>query len=127
MAIFIGTEGADAIIECVGIEATITQVIIHARKGSHIIVVGVFAKDIPINIGFIQDRELKIIGSAMYQTGDYVQALELAALNKINFDALISKTFRFSDYEATYKLINEAGDSVMKVMKDMKDMKDMEG
>jgi L-iditol 2-dehydrogenase len=53
-----GPDKADLIVECVGVQDTITQAIDLARKGSTIIVVGVFSQKPSVDLGLIQDREL---------------------------------------------------------------------
>lgn len=109
-------EKADLILECVGINATIDQAIEVARKGTDIIVVGVFGDKPTIDLGLIQDRELRLIGTLMYQENDYKKAIELIKADKINLDPLISVHFNFNDYLKAYQYIEEKRDKVMKVI-----------
>lgn len=53
-----GPDRADLILECVGVQDTITQAIECARKGTTIVVVGVFSKKPVVDLGLVQDREL---------------------------------------------------------------------
>ena len=114
-----GTDGADAIFECVGINGTLKQAIENARKGSDIIVVGVFGDLGLINMGYIQDHELRLIGTAMYREEDYMKAIELVRENLIDLDALVTKHVKFKDYPDAYQIIDEQKDKVMKVMINM--------
>ena len=114
-----GSDAADVIFECIGSPTTIKEAVQIARKGSTIIVVGVVPDLAPINMGFVQDHELSIIGSAMYQTNDYLSAIELVGQDKIAFDALITHHVAFSKYPDAYQLIEEQRDKAMKVMIDM--------
>jgi len=107
---------ADLILECVGSQATINDAINNARKGSDIIVVGVYPKEIRVNMGFVQDRELRLIGTLMYKEEDYLDAINLIANNKIKAGKLITDYFEFKDYDLAYKHIEERKDKVMKVM-----------
>jgi len=107
---------ADVIFECVGLDATLKQAIDYARKGSDIVVVGVFADLGTINMGFVQDHELRVIGTAMYRVEDYLKAIELAAEGLITLDALITHTVRFRDYLQAYRIVEEQKDRAMKVM-----------
>jgi L-iditol 2-dehydrogenase len=111
-----GPEKADVIFECVGIDATLKQAIDYARKGSDIVIVGVFANLGSVNMGFVQDHELRIIGTAMYRVEDYLKAIELAAGGLVTLDALITHTVRFRDYLQAYRIIEEQKDKAMKVM-----------
>lgn len=114
-----GTDRADYIFECVGINATMDQAIEYARKGSAIIVVGVFGDLGQINMGFVQDHELTLIGSAMYREEDYIKAIDLVEAGLIEFDALITNHVPFLEYEKAYQLIDEQKDKSMKVIIDM--------
>ncbi len=114
-----GKDGADVIFECVGINATMEQAINYARKGSDIIVVGVFGDLGTINMGFVQDHELRLVGTAMYRVEDYVEAIKLVSEKKIEFDALITDHVPFAEYPRAYKIIDEQKDKAMKVIIDM--------
>jgi L-iditol 2-dehydrogenase len=114
-----GTDGADVIFECIGINATMKQAIEYARKGSDIIVVGVFGDLGTINMGFVQDHELRLIGTAMYRVEDYKTAIDLVNEGLIEFDALITHRVKFRDYSTAYAIIDEQKDKAMKVMIDM--------
>jgi L-iditol 2-dehydrogenase len=66
-----GSDRADLILECVGTQDTITQAVSNARKGSTILVVGVFGKKPQVDLGLVQDREISLVGTLMYQRCDY--------------------------------------------------------
>ena len=114
-----GPHKADLIIECVGVNETIDTAIDIARKGTDIIVVGVFGDNPSINLGFIQDRELRLIGNLMYQTEDYIKAIELIQSKKINLKPLMSTHFPFKDYIKAYEYIEKKKDKVLKVFIDV--------
>ena len=112
----LGEDGADLIMECVGSEATISDAVTCARKGSTIVVVGVFGKKPLIDLGLVQDRELNLLGTLMYQRKDYEKAIELISAGKIKLKELITDTFPFSDYLKAYHHIEKAKDRAIKVM-----------
>ena len=111
-----GKDKADVTFECVGINNTMEQAITYARKGSDIVVVGVFADYGTINMGFVQDHELRLIGTAMYREEDYLEAIKLVEAKKIELDALITNHVPFLEYDNAYKIIEEKKDEVMKVI-----------
>ena len=114
-----GPDKADLIIECVGANDTINDAIENARKGTDIIVVGVFGNKPTIDLGFVQDRELRVIGNLMYQKNDYIKAIELVDSKKIVLEPLITIHFPFEDYNKAYKFIEDKKDKVMKVFIDV--------
>lgn len=111
-----GSEKADLILECVGISSTMDQAVSNARKGTDIIVVGVFGDRPIVDIGLVQDRELRLIGTLMYQERDYKKAIELIEAGKVQLRPLITDHFAFKDYLKAYKYIEEKKDKTMKVI-----------
>ena len=111
-----GPDKADVIFECVGVEDSIGQAIANARKGSTIVVVGVFGKKPVVDIGFVQDRELNLIGSLMYKKEDYEQSISLLEKGKLNLQPLITNRFAFGEYKAAYEFIENSKGNSLKVM-----------
>ena len=113
---YFGRDGTDVIFECVGINTTINQAIRYARKGSDIVVVGVFADLETVDMGLVQDRELRLIGTAMYREEDYTTAIALAGQGAIQFDPLITDHVPFREYPKAYEMIDMLSDKTMKIM-----------
>jgi len=114
-----GPDRADAILECVGVQETIGQAIGAARKGSDIIVVGVFAERPSVDIGLVQDKELRLIGTLMYREEDYRVAVDLIRTGRVNLKPLMSKHFPFKEYPQAYKFIEQNRERTMKVFIDL--------
>lgn len=111
-----GPNRADLILECVGVQDTITQAVNVARKGTTIVIVGVFGEKPLVDIGLVQDRELSLIGTLMYQRSDYEKAIELVVDGKLHLDELVTHRFKFEDYLDAYHTIEKANGEYMKVM-----------
>lgn len=105
--------------ECVGVEATMSSVIEAIGKGGEIVVVGVFGEKPKIDVGLIQDRELKLIGTLMYKRDDYIEAVRLIDKSLVKLEPLFSKHFDFFNYSEAYSLIDSQRDKVMKVFIDV--------
>ena len=114
-----GESRADAILECVGVQATIEQAIAVARKGTDIIVVGVFGEKPSVDIGLVQDKELRLIGTLMYKEKDYQTAIKLIQSRQVHLRPLMSKHFPFQDYGKAYKFIEQNRARTMKVFIDL--------
>ena len=113
-----GPDGADAILECVGAEETVGQAISLARKGTDIVIVGVFGEKPRVDIGLVQDKELRLIGTLMYRVMDYWTAIELIKSEKVRLKPLMTKHFPFDQYPDAYRYIEENRDRSMKVFID---------
>jgi len=116
IAAHFGPHKADLILECVGVQATADQAVANARKGTTIVIVGVFAEKPTIDLGLVQDRELSLVGTLMYQKADYAKAIELIATGKMQLDDLITHRFKFEQYLDAYHTIEESNGHYMKVM-----------
>ncbi|MCD6386412.1 alcohol dehydrogenase catalytic domain-containing protein [Candidatus Sumerlaeota bacterium] len=109
-------DGADVIFEAVGKEATIRDAIETARKGTKIVVVGVFPSDPKVQMGLVQDRELELVGTLMYMRPDFEVAVNLIYSGKINVSPLISARFNMRELQKAYKYIEQNKDTTLKVI-----------
>jgi L-iditol 2-dehydrogenase len=114
-----GDKGFDIALECVGVEATMTAVVEGIAKGGTIIVVGVFGEKPRIDMGLVQDRELNLRGTLMYQRSDYVRAVQLIEDGSVITEPLMSKHFSFEEYLDAYRFIDQQRDMSMKVFIDI--------
>ncbi len=93
-----GHDKADCILDCAGVSASIDAAISNARKGSDIVVVAVFSKKESVDLGLIQDRELRLIGTLMYKKEDFLKAIDIIAKKQINIGILVTNTFGFDEF-----------------------------
>jgi len=114
-----GPDGADAILECVGVEETVGQAIALARKGTDIVIVGVFGEKPRLDIGLVQDKELRLIGTLMYRVLDYWTAIDLVQSGKVLLQPLMTRHFPFEQYPDAYRYIEKNRERTMKVFIDL--------
>lgn len=111
-----GPDKADVIYDCAGSNITIGQAIQHARKGSTIILVAVFAGMAEVDLAVLNDHELDLNTTMMYRNEDYIEAIRLVNERKVHLRPLISKTFAFQDYKQAYQYIEDNRETTMKVI-----------
>ena len=111
-----GPDRADIIYDCAGNNLTIGQAIQHARKGSRIILVAVFAKMATVDLAVLNDHELDLQTSMMYRRNDYLDAIALVQEKKVHLEPLISQHFAFKDFGKAYRYIEENPKTTMKVL-----------
>ena len=114
-----GGEGADIFFECVGIGATVNQAIECSKKGHDIVIVGVYGTTPEINMAWVQDREFRLIGSLMYVEKDFQDTIDYMAAGKINMEPLVSKVFKFDEYQEAFKYIENNKDESLKILIEM--------
>jgi L-iditol 2-dehydrogenase len=114
-----GPTKADMILECVGVQQTVDQAVENARKGTTIVIVGVFGDKPTVDLGLVQDRELSLVGTLMYKKEDFEKAVELISEGKMCLDDLVTHRFTFEQYLDAYHTIEESNGEYMKVMIDL--------
>jgi len=111
-----GEEGADVVFDCAGAPATIRQATDCTHKGADIVIVAVFPAEASVNLAAVQRRELRVIGTHMYQRRDFERGIELLRSAKVVLEPLITTHFDFADYPAAYRTIDEKPEQTMKVI-----------
>ena len=111
-----GPDKADVIYDCAGNNTTMGQAIKHARKGSTIILVAVFAGMATVDLAVLNDHELDLNTTMMYRNEDYVDAIELVREGKVQLQPLVSKHFAFRNYAEAYRYIDANRETTMKVI-----------
>lgn len=114
-----GPAGFSVAFECVGVEPTVTEAIATLQKGGTLVVVGVFGEKPRVDLGLVQDRELNLHGTLMYQRPDYQRAVELIASGGVVTGPLMSKHFSLDQYSEAYHFIDTQGDKSLKVFIDV--------
>jgi 2-desacetyl-2-hydroxyethyl bacteriochlorophyllide A dehydrogenase len=114
-----GDRGFDLAFECVGVEATLTAATENLAKGGTLVVVGVFGDKPRMDLGLVQDRELRILGTLMYQRPDYEQAVAWIASGDIVTEPLMSEHFPIDKFLDAYHFIEAERDRSMKVFIDV--------
>jgi L-iditol 2-dehydrogenase len=83
------------------------------------VIEGVFGEKPKVDLGLVQDRELSLVGTIMYQKSDFEKAVELISDGTMYLDALITHRFKFDECLQAYNTIEESGSEYMKVMVDL--------
>lgn len=114
-----GDQGFDLAFECVGVEATLTAATENLAKGGTLVVVGVFGDKPRMDLGLVQDRELRVFGTLMYQRPDYEQAVAWIASGDIITEPLMSEHFPMDSYLEAYEYLEANRDRTMKIFIDV--------
>jgi 2-desacetyl-2-hydroxyethyl bacteriochlorophyllide A dehydrogenase len=112
-------EGFQVGFEAVGVQATMDNLISGVEKGGEIVVLGVFEEHPRVNMGFVGEHELRIVGTMMYRHDDYDEAVQMISRNRIVTGPLVTMHFPFEEFLAAYTFIEMQGDKTMKIMIDV--------
>lgn len=83
----------DVVFDCVANEGSMNQAIGLAEKGGTVIVVGVPSGPVQVPLQIIQDREIRIQGSAMYVREDVLRAIQLMADGVVDADRMVTARY----------------------------------
>ncbi|MCQ2507739.1 MAG: alcohol dehydrogenase catalytic domain-containing protein [Dorea sp.] len=114
-----GPDKADVIYDCAGNNITMGSAIAHARKGSKIVLVAVFAGMATVDLAVANDHEVDILSTMMYRHDSYVDGIRLVEEGKVHLKPLISAYFDFKDFKKAYEYIDDNRETTMKVIVDV--------
>ncbi len=110
-----GAEGADVVVEAVGVQTTVNAALAIARKGGAVALVGNVAPSVEITLQSMIARELDVFGVCA-SNGEYAAAVGLIASGRFEVDPLISEYARLQDGQAVFdRLYRGAEDNVRTV------------
>jgi len=101
-----GSEGFQVGFEAVGAQPALTELIAGVENPV-------------VNMGFLGEHELNVLGSMMYRHEDYLEAVDWVAKGLIKTTPLITQHFPFEKYHDAYKFIEAHTDQAVKVMIDL--------
>ncbi|WP_291383775.1 alcohol dehydrogenase catalytic domain-containing protein [Demequina sp.] len=86
-------ESADAVFDCVAIQPTVDAAVAMVAYGGVVVIVGVPAKPVTVNIPHLQDRQIALQGAATYLAEDYRRAMEIIGSGAVDAEAMVTKEF----------------------------------
>ena len=96
-----GPEGADAVLEAVGIQSTIDTALAITRKAGALTLIGNVSPRVQVDLQAIVSREITLYGVCA-SNGEYADCVALVAAGRINVDPFISEYARIEDGQAVF-------------------------
>lgn len=87
----------DVVFDCVSTEASMAQAITLALKGGTVVVEGVPRGPVSIPLHLVQDREVRLQGTAMYVSEDVKRAIELISAGQVPVQGLVTRSFALGE------------------------------
>ena len=110
-----GTAAADAVFEVTGAPDAAEMMTKLVRTRGRIVIVGIFAEPVKVDLHQIQWREISVFGVRNYGPEDFEAAISLVAAKALPLDRLISDIRPLEQVQATFEEI-ERGANFMKVL-----------
>jgi len=86
-------EAADAVFDCVAIQPTVDAAFAMVDKGSVVVIVGVPAKPVMVDIPRMQDAQIRLQGAATYLAEDYRRAMEIIGSGAVDAEFMITSEY----------------------------------
>lgn len=99
--------GASVVVEATGAPEVVAQAVASAAKAARIVILGVFHEPVPVDLGALVRRELRLFGRLCYTWDEYEQALALLATGRIR--PVVSHTFPLSEISRALDLLHRRG------------------
>jgi len=113
----LGSERADIIFDCVGIEDTINKAIVIARPGSKIVLIGCSPEEkVGTKLIYIQNNEIDLLGSVTYAREDFLAAISLVSTNKAQVNKIVTHRVSLNEIDKAFKIMLNREDNAIKVL-----------
>ena len=109
-------EKFDIIFICGGAPVLIRQAFALAEKGARIVVTGLFAEPVPMELTQLTLTELELVGTVVYTNNDFQQAVDWLDAGDIPFEKIISHTFPLDQTQDAMDLVAQRREDFMKVL-----------
>jgi len=115
-----GGDGADIVIEAVGLSSTILQTIDLVRAGGRILIAGLsvesFVTEPPTFWMKQLLKEVTVESSRSYSANDWEMAIRLASRGEVDCRALVSHKFQLEEVERAYEVADRKLENSVKVL-----------
>lgn len=115
-------EKPDVVIETVGGEATtVADGMLAVARGGTVVVVGLFEKTPVFDPGVMVLKEVRLVGSMVYnrptgEAADFETALDVIAANATTLPSLVTHTFALADVQEAFTTAADKASGAVKVM-----------
>jgi threonine dehydrogenase-like Zn-dependent dehydrogenase len=99
---FSGREGVDLVIETAGTALAVEQATTLCRPGGRVVLTGLPHEPTSLNFFWVVRRELRIIGSMIYQD-EFPEAIRLLATGAVRVERLLSRTFPLARIDEAFE------------------------
>jgi 2-desacetyl-2-hydroxyethyl bacteriochlorophyllide A dehydrogenase len=99
----LGGEQADVVFDCVAVQDTMDQAFGLVLKGGTIVVVGVPAGPVTVPLPDLQDRQIRVQGSAVYLPEDYSESIALLTGGAVRAGDLITARYPLDEAAVAFE------------------------
>ena len=98
----LGGENAGVVFDCVAVRDTVDQALALVLKGGTVMVVGVPPGPVTLPLPDLQDRQIRLQGSAVYLPADYTEAIGLLAAGVVRPEDFVTAQYPLAEAAAGF-------------------------
>lgn len=95
-------ESADVVFDCVSNQSTVEQALTMALKGGTVVIIGVPENPVSIDLALLQDRQVRIQGSAIYLPEDFATSIRLLAEGRVSVEDIVTLILPLEEVETAF-------------------------
>jgi 2-desacetyl-2-hydroxyethyl bacteriochlorophyllide A dehydrogenase len=105
----------DVVFDCVSIQSTIDQAIALSLKGGTVVIVGVPSAAVQVPLPLVQDRQIRMVGSAMFVRSDLEKSMQMIREGIVHPDDFITAVRSFEEAPDAFALA-DSGEQIKVVL-----------
>jgi len=110
------TDGVDAVVEAVGIEATLTGALKWLKPQGRLVMAGLYEEKVHLDPNDIVAKEMKLVGVNAYETADMKRAVDFLACSSAALEQVISHVLPLSSAPEGFYLLTSPGPKAAKIL-----------
>jgi len=108
--------GVNSVFEAVGLQKTVQQTLSMVQKGGKVVIIGMLAAMMELDMLDVTVKEIEIRGSYGYTSKDFKQALTLITKGKVDVKPLITHVLPLYDIAKGFDMLSQGTEKVIKVV-----------
>jgi L-iditol 2-dehydrogenase len=108
--------GAPVVLDCVGTQTTLSMAVQVVRKGGRVVIVGVPETAASLDTPRIQDAEIEVVGTLMYQRRHFEQAVALLARGHVQTVGMVTQVVDLEEAPRAFASLNADPGTQIKVL-----------
>jgi len=109
-------EQVDAVIEAVGVDATLQGALKLLKPGGRLVLAGLYEESVLVNPNAILEKELKIYGINAYERLDLERAAQAIASGQVDVTPLISRVLPLESAAEAFEILTSQAPDVVKIL-----------
>jgi L-iditol 2-dehydrogenase len=109
-------DGFDTLFLASSAKVTVRQALALARRGARIVVIALFAGDVPVSFAELTVGEMSLVGTQIYTHDDFAQALAYLAAGALDYEALVTHELPLDEAQHALEMMASRDEPLVKAL-----------